>query len=91
MSQRLSPEERTKLEMEAGRRQVALYGMLEKVDAGTAKLRYAFPALKIDTVINQPYTHVTIRAGTKHQNIMFEDLLDDYPSDHLVAKLALIA
>lgn len=49
-------------EIEAGRRAVALYGKIEKVDKQTKILNEAFPRLTIAAVLNKPYTHVTVRA-----------------------------
>lgn len=101
-------EARRQAEMEAGRRAVALYGKIEKVDKQTKKLNEAFPSLIIAAVLNKPYTHVTVRAqpqilapmqslGVLNENYSsadeahFEDPIDDYPTDHLVAQLALIS
>lgn len=80
-------------EMEAGRRRVQINMMLEKVDNSTAELRRRFPTLRIDGTIYPPYTHVTIAASSKDQTqeITFEDLAKDYPSDALITQLALIA
>lgn len=92
--------------MEAGRKAVALYTKLERVNEGTKELQRAFPRLLIDTVLNQPYTHVTMRVRNKPPSpwdmtaeehdygitwLDFEDPIDSYPTDHLVAQLALIA
>lgn len=104
-------EARRQAEIEAGRRVVALYGKIEKVDKQTKKLNDAFPSLIIAAVLNKPYTHVTIRArpqilapmqslGVLNENYSssdphfeahFEDPIDGYPTDHLVAQLALIS
>jgi hypothetical protein len=92
-------------EIQAGR----IYHLLAKTDGGTKMLKDAFPNLDIATVVNSPYTHVTIRVQPKvrlapldspavleneeveDDVIIFEDPLEGYPSNHLVAKLALIA
>lgn len=55
-------EERRQAEIDLGAKRVALYGKLEKVDKQTEKLRTAFPTLTIASVLNKPYTHVTVRA-----------------------------
>jgi hypothetical protein len=54
-------EEKRQAEMEAGRKAVVLFSKLEKLNAGTKRLQAIFPSLLIDTVINKPYDHVTMR------------------------------
>jgi hypothetical protein len=105
---RRTREQRTQDEIEAGKRAVALYGKLEKVDTETKKLSDAFPRLTIAAVLNKPYDHVTVRArpqflapieslGVLSENysseseVTFIDPIDDYPTNHLVARLALIS
>lgn len=57
--------ERRQAELDAGARAVALFGKFEKIDKETIKLREAFPTLTIATVLNKPYTHVTVRARSQ--------------------------
>lgn len=93
-------------EMEAGRRAVALYEKLEKIELGTKKLKEAFPTLLLSTVMNKPYTHVTMSIrrvkfapmssrfvfdGYSKDEIILEDPIDGYPSDYLVTQLALVS
>lgn len=83
-------------EMEAGRKAVILWGKFEKIEATTTKLNDAFPRVHIGAVLNKPYTHVTIRASIKQneeyfKEIEFIDPIDEYPSEHLIAQLALIS
>lgn len=101
-------EERRQEEIEAGKKAVAIYGKLEKVDTETRKLRAAFPTLSVDAVLNKPYDYVTVRARpqflapmtsmgvltenySSKEEMIFEDPIDGYPTDHLVAQLALIS
>ena len=102
-------EVKRQAEMEAGALAVKRYAMFEAVEKGTLTLRTSFPRLLIGTVINKPYTHVTVRAEAKvnlaplgdmavlkdelvKPNIIeLEDPIETFPSDHLVAQLALIA
>lgn len=104
---RKNPSQRTLDEMEAGRKATLLYGKLAKVEEETKKIKLAFPSLLIGTVLNRPYTHVTLRARQNKiapldsfavlvdefvaQEIEITDPIDGYPSDHLIAQLALIA
>lgn len=109
--------ERTKLEMEAGRKAVLLYDKLQKIEDSENLLKNAFPSLVIGATIKPPYTHVTLRArgvddvtwseldgdgkvyvsnlekyGDKWQEeLEFTEPIWEFPSDHLVAQLALIA
>jgi len=101
-------------EYEAGRRLAAKYALLDKIQKSQDKLKQAFPTLLIGTVINKPYTMVTVRATRKpnlsplfstvlltdeemrrmtsvDQEIDLEDPVEEFPSDHLIAQLALIA
>lgn len=95
--------------MRVGAAVVKKFELLDKVNKGADELRIAFPSLVIGTVINSPYTHVTLRAESKVnlasidsmavlensldelKQIELEDLIEEFPSDHLVAQLALIA
>ena len=87
-----------------------LYHKLAIIEEKTKMLKQAFPKLLINTVLNKPYTHVTIRACQMPNlapleslavldtgdlsyppEIEFEEPVEEYPTNHLVAQLALIA
>lgn len=87
------PSERTKLEMEAGRKAVALYGILEKLKDSVDRIERNMPTLELHTVINAPYDIVSLIVDHKitKQRIILQEPIKGFPSDMLVTKLALIS
>ena len=102
-------EAQRQTEIEAGKAAQRRWAMFEAIDKGEKVLKGAFPTLLIGTLINKPFSHVTIRAERRPklaplesrgvlegefylmEPVEFTDPIEGFPSDHLVAQLALIA
>lgn len=93
MEKQLTIAERTQLEMEEGRKVVALFAKLQGVDDGVKLVHANLPNLWLNTLVNKPYTEVSVTVQhLKTKKILhFIVPVEGFPSDHFIAQLALIA
>lgn len=85
--------EKTKLEMDMGRRRARLNALVDQIHDGEQRLRRAFPRLGINLKIPYPYEHVELQVFVGGGTLVLttSDPVEEFPTDELVAKLALIA
>lgn len=85
--------ERTRLEIEVGRKRQKLWAMMEYLDKAHAGLKERFPSVRIDQIIKAPYDHVTLTVQSKATGQSFEIVtpVEGFPSDHCIAQLMLLS
>lgn len=84
--------QKTELEQEAGKRALRLHSLLDQINDGTDRLRKAFPKVVIHTDVAHPYEMIRVTVS-RGPDLIFEgyDGIGVYPSEELVAKIALVA